>query len=84
MVVEADEEAQKLALTRGKMLNAAIKMGEAGLPAREFVPEKTHFPCDYCEWKTRCSVLEKDNYGMVLPDPASWSMKPDISEAAAE
>ncbi len=67
------------------MLNAAITMGAAGMPAREFVPEKTHFPCDYFEWKTRCSVLEKDNYGMVLPAlPESWSIKPDISEAAAE
>ena len=80
----ANEEDQKLVLTRGKMLAAAVKMGDAGLPAREFVPEKTHFPCDYCEWKTRCSVMEGANFGMVLPPiPERWTVKPGISEAAA-
>jgi hypothetical protein len=55
LIVDRDEEAQKLLLSRAKLINAAVQMpGATGLPMREFDPKRDSFPCDYCEWKSRC------------------------------
>lgn len=81
IVLERDDEAGELALTRGKLLNAAVK-GKAQ-PAREFDPMKDNFPCGYCEVKAWC-VVKGDQYSMVLPPiPEDWKVKPvEIMEVA--
>ena len=84
--IPASSEAQDLGVVRGRMLGAAVKMGAAGLPKAEHNPARDSFPCDYCEWKTRCQVVDKGNAGMVFPAiPEKWKYAPPgvSGEAAA-
>jgi hypothetical protein len=82
-VIEASSEAQDLATARGRMLSVAIDKGI--LPNAEHNPARDSFPCDYCEWKTRCQVVDKGNFGMLFPAiPDKWkSAPPGVSEEAA-
>ena len=75
--IPASSEAQDLGVVRGRMLGAAVNMGAAGLPNAEHNPARDSFPCDYCEWKTRCQVVDKGNAGMVFPAiPEKWKYAP--------
>jgi hypothetical protein len=82
-VIEANSEAQDLAVARGRMLSVAADKGM--LPNAEHNPARDSFPCDYCEWKTRCQVIDKGNFDMLFPAiPESWkSAPPGVSEGAA-
>ena len=84
-IIPANSEAQGLGETRAKLLNAAVSMGPKGLPNAEFVAGKDKFPCDYCEWKTRCQVVDKNNFGVYFPTiPEAWTVAPPgVSEQAA-
>ena len=68
------------------MLGAAVNVGAAGLPNAEHNPARDSFPCDYCEWKTRCQVVDKGNAGIVFPAiHEKWKYAPPgvSTEAAA-
>ena len=76
LVLETDEEAQQLALHRGKMVAVAVSMGEAGLPMREFDPARDNFPCNYCEWKSKC-VADGGGFKLMFPPiPERMRIKP--------
>src|SRR5688500_7559573 len=57
--IPASSEAQDLGVARAPTLGAAATMGAAGLPNAEHHRARHSFPCDYCEWKTRCQVVDK-------------------------
>ena len=82
-MIEANSEAQDLATARGRMLSVAAAQGL--LPNAEHNPARDSFPCDYCEWKTRCQVVDKGNFAMLFPAiPEQWkSAPPGVSEQAA-
>lgn len=74
IVVEADEEAQDLALQRGLTLTVAVDSHM--LPAREFDPMVNRFPCGWCEWKAQC-MSDGPDYDIALPViPLEWSVLP--------
>jgi hypothetical protein len=82
LVLPPDEQAQQLALNRGKMLAAAIEMGASGIPMREADPMRDDFPCGYCSFKTLC-IANGPEFGLMFP-PIPESMKvPVISWEAA-
>jgi len=66
-------------------LNAAVSMDPKGLLNAELVPGKDSFPCDYCEWKTRCHIVDKNNFEVYFPAiPEAWTVAPPgVSEQAA-
>ena len=76
IILEKDEEAQQLAINRGKMVTVAASMGAEGLPMREFDPARDNFPCNYCEWKSKC-VSDGAGFGLMFPPiPDSMKNKP--------
>ena len=75
-VLMPDEQAKKLAMQRGKMIVLAMGMGQSGLPMREADPFRDNFPCNYCEWKSKC-IADGDGYGLMLPPiPESYKTRP--------
>jgi hypothetical protein len=76
LVVEPDEQAQRLGMNRGKMLTASMSMGRAGMPAREGNPSRDEFPCNYCAFRT-LDLADGPDLGLMFPPiPESMSVKP--------
>lgn len=64
VVVEPDEAAQKLALTRAQLVLAAAFTGQA--INREADPYIKQFPCSYCEYMTLC-LTEGGAFKLMAP-----------------
>ena len=58
-------------------------MGPAGLPQREADPVRDNFPCNYCDWKSRC-IADGAQFGISFPPIPTWMKeKPIEFEASA-
>ena len=77
LIIKRDPQAGQLAITRGKLLAAAVKMHAQ--PAREFDPYDGEFPCTYCAFMSWCKVYGRAAQ-MVLPEiPEEWK-RPAMTE----
>jgi hypothetical protein len=70
LVMEADEEAQQLAIQRGQLVAVAANLGLS--VTAEYSPAVDSYPCDYCEWKARCMVQGPAGEITLPPIPAKY------------
>lgn len=76
LVIDADEEAQRLAVQRGQLVAAAVKLGIPVTP--EYDANRNAFPCTYCEWRARC-LIDGPTAPFSLPRiPQEWKTPPAV------
>jgi hypothetical protein len=82
VILEPDPEAVKLAISRGKLMTAAVKTNMQ--PVREFNPTKDKFPCGYCEVKSWCMVYGDSGQITLPPIPDDWKTRTSAPELIQE
>ena len=72
IVIQADREAQEIALVRSTELQAAINLDT--MVRREYNNAKTAFPCGWCDWHAQCIVDDS------IADQLELTSMPDYAE----
>lgn len=76
VVVEADEDAQRLGVQRSQLVAAAVTLGVNVTP--EFDPNREQFPCTYCDFRAQCIIDGPAAPFSLPPIPVEWKTPPSI------